>query len=183
MERYKTQIRNNRDQAVSLRSPKNYVGAILIVPPRSTRTIDFDEENYFLAQFEKIVFKKKGKVDTRQRKGYKVPEKKFPATTFLNSGGVDLECIVLDSSDTIQLPKGIPIHRNVPLFSYYAEFESVEISEPKTTPKAVIMNPGTFKYEKKPNFKLVKRSLADLKKLKQMREAAYLRSAGFKAEE
>lgn len=180
MEEYKTQIRNNRDQGVSLRSPHNYVGAFIVIPPQSSRIIEFDDKDYFLTPFERITYKKSGRIDCVKRKGYKEPERAFPATSFLNSGGAELECIVLDSSETIQISKGIQIKRTVPIFSYYAEFSEVEILEPKMIPKPMMMSPGTIKYEKRPSFRLVKRSPADMKRLKEMRESAFLYSKGFR---
>lgn len=183
METFSTVIKNNTDQSIQIRSPKNYVGAFLTVSPKSSRTVRFNDEAYFLAPYEKVTYKKSGRVDCVKRKGYEPPAERFPSTLFLNSGGGPLECIVLDRSDTIQLPRGIPIRHNaMPLFSFYSEFSEVEILEPKMIPKPMVMNPGTIKYEKHPNFKLVKRSPADMKRLKEMREAAYLRSKGFRPE-
>jgi hypothetical protein len=179
MEKFSTVIKNNTDSVVTLKSANNYVYRYFYIQPQSSLTIHFSDEKYFLAPYEKITYKKTGRIDCVRRKGYKAPKPSFPSTVFLNNGPNDTEVIILDSNDTVQLPRGIAIEHQTPLFSFYAEFERVEILPPKQVPVPVVMSPGTIKYESRPNFQYKKRSPAELKKLKKMREDAYLKSAGF----
>ncbi len=176
-EKFKTVIKNNQDQFVILQSPKNYIHRMLRIPPSSSLTVIFDDVNHFLAPYSKITYFKSGKISCQKRSGFK-KEMAFPTTRFLNRGGASVEVLPIQQNDSLHLPKGIPVERNIPISSFYSDFSEVIIAEPKSILVPVLMNPGQLKEEKKQQIIYKKRPEKDLQKILQMREASYLRSVG-----
>jgi hypothetical protein len=179
-EKYKCQIRNHRDDTVMLKAPKNYVYRTLFIQPHTTLTIAFSEEAYFLAPFERVVYKKSGKVETVKRRGFK-RDLAFPVVKFLNRGGHMSEVVRVSDNDSQILPLGIEVERSVPFYSHFAEFESVIIAEPKEVVVPVYNSPGQHKTEKRQHIIYKKRNGKDLERLKKMRQVSYLRSIGLGA--
>lgn len=176
-ERFKTQIRNHTDQTVTLKSPKNCVHRTFFIQPHTTLTIAYSEEAYFLAPFERVVYKKSGKVETVKRRGFK-RDLAFPATKFLNQGGAVVEILMIQQNDSVHLPLGIEVERSVPYYSFYSDFESVTIAKPRERFVPLLNNPGQLKRELVQNIVYKKRPKAELERLKKMREKSYLKSVG-----
>lgn len=176
-EKFKCQIRNHTDKTITLKSPKNYIHRNFFIKGHTKLTVAFDDEAFFLSAYERIVYKKSGKIDCIKRKNFR-RDLEFPTCKFLNLGGSFFEVMVIAPYDSLILPKGIEIVRHVPFYSFYSDFESVTIAEPKTVAVPVLMSPGEIKMEERQNIIYTKRPEKDLKKIKQMREQSYLRSVG-----
>jgi hypothetical protein len=173
---YKTQIRNHSPNTINLPAPKNYVHRTLFIQPNATVTISFRDEAYILSGYERITYKKSGKVETKQRAGFK-RDLEFPVVCFLNDGNTETEVLRIADHDAQILPRGIEVVRHVPIHSHFADYESVTIAKQKEcyVPE---YNTGNLKRELRQNIQYRKRPQKDLDRLKKMRERSYLKSVG-----
>ena len=170
--------RSDGRYVINLRNPSNYVLNYSYIQPGQSLTLKFSDKKYFLFPFERVTYRKKGKVDLRQRKGYKEPKNEFPVTVFLNRGGHSREVVMISMEKSLLLPLGIPIRRHLDVSSFFADFSDVIIENP--TPVAVpdFANPGSIKFEYRQNMVKKLRPESELKKIKTMRERLVLRSVG-----
>lgn len=173
---YKTQIRNHSPNTINLPAPKNYVHRTLFIQPNSTATIAFSDKAYILSGYERITYKKSGKIETKRRDGFK-RDLEFPVVRFLNDGNTETEVLRVADHDAQVLPRGIEVVRHVPIHSHFADYESVTIAKQKEryVPE---YNTGQLKKELVQNIQYRKRPQKDLDRLKKMREASYLKSVG-----
>ena len=178
--KFSTLIKNKTDRPVTLRNPPNYIRRNhSTIPPGKSLTIDFEDASYFLAPFDRITYKKNGRVNLRERGDYEAHELKFPSCEFLNANpSAKVEIVMISEGHSLKLPYGIPIKIEVPVFSFYAEFEEVVICAPTAHPVPDIGHPGYTKMEYRANIQYVNRSEKELAEIKKRREQTYLRSVG-----
>lgn len=177
----RTQIINKTEHTVQLKNPPNYPRYTSSISPNASLTLKFNDNGYFLMPFEKITYRKNGTVILKNRKGWQPPKLGGFVTRFLNEGGEQVESILLDYGETLHLPKGIPITRSVSPNSFYAEYSEVIIKKPIPVAVPSLSHKGLMEIENRPNIIRVKRSKADLEKLKAEREKAYLASLRLQA--
>ena len=155
MEKYKTLVRNQSNETIKIRTPSNYVYNSVPIDPGSSITLRYDDPKFYMTPFERIIYKKKGKVDLQPRSKWKQPDLPFPTTTFLNSGGHEVEVVQIEVNNSLILPRGIPITVHTPPHSYYSEFSYVEIGDPIEKVVPDISRRGLFKIDKNPFLKPV----------------------------
>jgi len=175
MEKYKTLVQNKSDETIQLRTPPNYLYNNIAIDPGSSITFRYDDRRFYMAPFEKIIYKK-SKVDLKSRSGWKEPELPFPTTTFLNSGGAQTEVVQIEVNNSLQLPRGIPITVHTPPNTYFSEFSYVEIADPIEKVVPDVSRRGLLKIEKKQNFIRKKRDKKEMERLRKLREAIYIRA-------
>jgi hypothetical protein len=176
MEQYKTLVRNQSNESIQIRTPSNYVYHNIPIDPGASITLRYDDPKFYMAAYERVTYRKKGKVDLQPRSKWKQPDLPFPSTTFLNSGGAQTEVIQIEANNSLILPRGIPITVHTPPQSYYSEFSYVEIGDPIEKVVPDIARRGLLKLEKKPNFIRKIRDKKGMEKLKKLREAIYIRA-------
>jgi len=176
MEKYKTLIKNQSSETIQIRTPANYVYNNVPIDPGSSLTLRYDDPKFYMAPYERITYRKKGKVDLQPRSKWKQPDLQFPSTTFLNSGGAQTEVVQIEANNSLILPRGIPITVHTPPQSYYSEFSHVEIGDPIEKVIPDISRRGLLKIEKRQNFIRKKRDKKEMEKLKKLREAIYIRA-------
>ena len=189
---YSTEIVNKTDKPIQIRNPivgqevrssgwgsTIYNKYYSFIPPYGgSIKLKFVDNGYFLCPYERVIYRKNGRVDLKSRKGYKAPALAWPVCTFLNIGGKNEEVVLIADNDSLRLPRGIPITRNVPVTSFYAEFEEVVIAVPIAVQVPDMSQPGSTKTEYRPNIQYEKRSEKELERIKKARERLYLKSVG-----
>ena len=170
----KTLVKNNTDKTIQIRTPDNYTFRYIYIRPNSSEMLKYDDPKFYMSSYERILYKKSGKLDLKPRSNWIEPTLPFPTTVFFNKGGADIEVVLIESNNSLVLPKGFPIRVHTPLRSFYSEFSEVIIADPIEKLVPDLGRKGLLRVEMCQNIIRKERDKREMEKLKKLREALYI---------